>query len=215
MNLPPIYTLGPSTHSRAQNLGWLKQRWLETTIDFSQYDFLILSSKTVVEALEKTDVLWKQIPVMAIGPSTTKMATEKGATVLFSHDGSGGESFAQAVTSHLHDKKALYVRGREVAFDIGSYLQQKGLDVDSQIVYATECECGNQLAEKQDDSVIIFTSPKTVACYFGCREWQGNFQAVCIGQTTAKALPAHINCHIPDEATLESSVKLAERLLGA
>lgn len=216
MPAPSIYTLGPSTHPKVQNLGWLKRQWLDVSIDFSLYERLILSSKTVVEALEQLDASWKQIPVMAIGPATAEKAKEKGAQVLFTHDGSGGESFAKAVIPLLQNKKALYVRGREVAFDIGSYLQkQKGLDVASEIVYATECECGEQAFATEADSVIIFTSPKTVECFFRCQEWQEHFHAVCIGQTTARALPEHIDGHVPGESTLDASVSLAERLLSA
>ncbi|MFT7878771.1 MAG: hypothetical protein ABXS91_00100 [Sulfurimonas sp.] len=49
------------------------------------------------------------------------------------------------------------------------------------------------------DTVIIFTSPSTIRCFFENFEWDESYRAVVIGNAIQKHLPARVEYLVADE----------------
>ena len=62
----------------------------------------------------------------------------------------------------------------------------------------------------EDDSIIIFTSPSSVKCFFNKFSWNSSYKAIVIGKTTATYLPKEIkNYQISSSTSVKDCVTLA------
>lgn len=148
-----------------------------------------------------------------IAPQTAKIVEELGGKLVFTGQNGHGDLFAQELIPHLINKKALYIRGKEVISNLGSILKSNDIFFDELIVYETACKKYKEPPFLPKDSIIIFSSPSTIKCFFNNFTWDESFQAICIGDTTAKYLPSHIKPIVANNRSLESCVEKALELI--
>jgi uroporphyrinogen-III synthase len=182
---------------------------IKTPIDFTSVDYMIITSKEAVLALD--DVLWKSVPVIAISQATAEFILAQGGIVEAIGTGDG-QSLSEMILDAYKDKKMLYLHAEKTAFDMQEALDTGGVKVSSEVVYKTECNTEVE-AVLPDDAICIFTSPSSVECFMKKFEFLPTHRVVCIGQTTAKALPQELEYTLAPKHSVESSVMQALSLL--
>ena len=187
----------------------LKVTYLQPSIDFSAYDYIIATSKEVFAALNKIGS-WKHLPVLAISDSTAQAAKEEGAKVLDIAQGYGGD-IVRLVREKYADLKALYPHAKILAYDIETALSQSGVSVDSFVVYETSCMHSIAI-ELPEDAVCIFTSPSSIKCFEKLYGFLPDYKIVCIGETTRSALPEGVDAIVSEKTSVASCVQRAESL---
>ena len=205
-----VYLLNDVEFEGVCNLPLLATEYLKPSIDFSEVNSLIITSQKALKALEIMDAPWRDKHLFTVGEATAKLVHSLGGRVRYSAEGYG-EDLARAIIRQFPLGRYLYCRGKEVATDVGSMLRRSNIRVQDAVVYSTRCDSSVH-REIPGGSVIIFTSPKTVRCFFKIWEWDGSWKAVAIGKTTKKAIPGNIDVAIPDSPSYEEAVALAKRL---
>lgn len=210
-----IYLLSNKKFDDVVNIEVFKIKFLEPSKEFNiqKYDALLLTSKNSVYALNNFVEGWKTIPCFAIAPITAEVISKHGGNVEYVAHCSGGDEFAQEIKEKLLDKKVLYVRATRVVSNLVSILQSNGVEVEELIAYETVCNDTLDSIDFDDNSVVIFTSPSSIECFFKKYSWKESLHAVVIGNTTAKYLPSHIKYTISSQTSMEECVKLARELI--
>lgn len=178
-------------------------------IDFKNYDFLIITSKQIVEVLKDYDESWKSLPVLAVSKTTAETVQKAGGKIL--EFGSGyGDNLVEIISSYSKEKRWLYLRAKEVASSFAFTCKQNGFYIDEIILYETFCtdECLDVNVE--DDATLVFTSPSSVKCFLKHHTFYEKQNIIVIGTTTAKAIPHGIQYKIADEPTMQSCIKKAQ-----
>ena len=85
-------------------------------------------------------------------------------------------------------------------------LKEHHIECDYIPVYQTVCHEYKHKIKLPLDSIIIFSSPSTIECFFKKVEWDKSFTAISIGRTTAKYFPDFVKPLISDNTSLESCV---------
>ncbi len=206
-----IYLLSDKSVEGAVSLPMLDIRYLAPRIEWSAYNNLIITSGQALQALVALGNEWKEKNLFVVGEATAKRAKELGGKVYYRADGYG-EDLAKAIIRSYPFGRYLYCRPRESAHDLVGMLRRSRIDANEVVVYETQCRSSAPEMTPEGNAVIIFTSPKIVRCFLQHFSWQPGWQAVCIGKTTAQALPKAITAHIPQKPLLEQAVALAVRL---
>ena len=85
-----IYLFATSKSKHAINIKSLDVRFLKPDINFSRYDYLIITSKQTVKALEQYDKKdFIDIPALCVSIKTAVAYSEFGGKILDSGDGYG------------------------------------------------------------------------------------------------------------------------------
>ena len=202
-----IVLLSPTKKEGALSLPLIEFNFLSPNIEISEYDLLIFTSKTAVKGIDNITNQWKRLPSITVGEKTAKEVKKFGGLVSFIGNGYG-DSIINEILKHKK-KKLLFIRGKEVATNLKE-ITKKELPLNEIIVYETLCK--KEGIKLEDSSIIIFTSPSSVKCFFKNYKWKDSYKAVAIGKTTAKELPADIKVYIPTTPTFEHCIDLAKRL---
>ena len=211
MTLKP-FLFSISSHPDAIHVNPLKITFLKPLIDFSEYDYLILTSKQAVKALkEYPETEYKAKPALCISKATAKSFDSLGAKVL-DIAGGYGDDLSQLIQEYPKETKWLYLRAKEIASDFAQASRDKGYLIDEVVVY--ESSCSNKIKNifLKDDSYLIFTSPSSIKCFLKYHQFKESNTVVVIGKTTALALPKNIKSFIADEPTIESCLKVIDSL---
>ncbi len=209
-----IYLLGDKSVPPALNLPMLEIQYLSPSIDLELYDALIFTSKNGIFGIDNITSLWKEKNSYAIALQTAKIIDECNGKLAFIGEKGHGDAFAKELIPHLKNKKALYIRGKEVVSNLVTILKENDIVCDELIVYETICKKYENKQSLPKDSIIIFSSPSTIKCFLENYSWDENFRAIAIGNTTAKYFPPHIKPIISDFTSLESCVKKAIEVLS-
>lgn len=208
----PIYLFSVSSHPDAIHVNSLSVTFFKPDIDFNDVDYLILTSKQVVKALQqypKKEFIDKK--ALCISKATAAAYTELGAEVL--QIGKGyGDTLSDAIRSYPKETRWLYLRAEVVASNFAAELRNKGYDIKEAIVYKSECSKEILKAEVPKEAVLIFTSPSSVKCYLHTHSLLASQKIIVIGKTTAKALPEETACILSPETTIESCIQIAKKL---
>lgn len=205
-----VYLLNDVKFDGAQNLPLLKTEYLKPSIDFGPVNNIIVTSKKAVYALDALGTAWKSKHIFAVGDATAALVRELGGEIYHTARGYG-EDMAKDIIRRYPFGNYLYCRGKEVATDVGALLRRSNIAAVDAVLYTTQCDPA-VAADIPDGSIIIFTSPKTVRCFFRTWTWQQSWTAVCIGKTTKKAMPGDIGVVMPQIPSLEAAVALAKGL---
>ena len=185
-----------------------KIEYLPKKIDFSKYDGIIFTSKNAIYSIDSFNSSWKNLPSYAIAKKTASIIKKLGGKIEFVGEKSHGDDFARELLKVAKDKKLIYLRAKKVVSNLVSILNENGINCDEEVIYETKCmEIKNQILEK--NSIIIFTSPSTIECFFKKFSWDKSFKAITIGKTTAKYLPKNINYEISTIQSIEACIELA------
>ena len=208
-----IYLLSDKEFEGATSLGVIAISLLDVPFTCKDYDALIFTSKNGVAATHRLDESWQKLPSYAIGKGTAKAIKEYGGRVEYTAISSYGNDFAREISAKLKGKKVLFPRAKVVLSDLIDILKSNDVSIDDIIVYETTCKECKKIKKPSDGSILIFTSPSTVKCFFNCFDWNGTYKAVCIGEKTSAKLPSYIETYLPQKLTIPACIELAKTLL--
>jgi len=199
-----IYLFSATPNPKALHVNTLDFDFFQPSINFSNYDYLVLTSKKAVDALQfykKEDYI--DIPALCISKFTKEYYEKFDGKILDIGNGIGS-NLQTIIDTYPKEKKWLYLRAKEIA---GS-----GLHVEEAIVYESRCsdEILNFKLEDRD-AILIFTSPSSVRCFLKNNSLHVEQKVIVIGTTTAKALAKNINYKISDNTSIESCLELANK----
>jgi uroporphyrinogen-III synthase len=207
-----IYILSEKQYEDAQNLPVILIKHFSKNIDLKPYEALIFSSKNGVIALDALTDSWKDIPSYSIGSGTSKEIEKRGGTIVYEARSSYGDDFAREIKTLLEGKKALFLRAKVVTSSLNTILEDAGVLLDEEIVYETVCAQCNSLETPPKNSIIIFSSPSTIECFFSCFEWDATYTAVVIGTKTASFMPKEIPFETAPKQSIPSCIELSKKL---
>ncbi|WP_304545420.1 uroporphyrinogen-III synthase [Sulfurimonas microaerophilic] len=207
-----IYLFSTSSYPDTIHINSLDTTLFTPSIDFSNYDYLIITSKQVAKALEGYErESYIKLPALCVSLQSAKSYQELGGKVL--ELGSGyGDNLIQVIQRYPQDTKWLYLRAKEVASNFVENSKNDGYIIDEAIVYETSCSKEIKTPQVEEDGILIFTSPSSVKCFLQNNQIKQTQKVVVIGKTTAKSLPKNVNFVISGETTIESCVKIAKTL---
>ncbi len=206
-----IFLFSKTSHPDVTHVPILETHFLQPTIDFHDYDAIVLTSKQAVTALEQISPEWKKLPALSVSAKTEEMVKKAGGTLLERGDGYG-DSLDEIIVNKYASLRWLYPRPKVVASNFKERVKEKGVVMDDVIVYETSCNnsCGDIVLP--DNAILIFTSPFTIACFSELFSFQTGFRVVVIGATTAKALPKGVKFVMPDIPNVDGCVAIAKQL---
>ncbi|MEA1954337.1 MAG: uroporphyrinogen-III synthase [Campylobacterota bacterium] len=208
-----IYLLSPTPKEGTVALPMIEFSITATSIDFSQSDTLIFTSKQAVVTANEIDSRWKDYACIAIGSATKKQIEDLGGKVIYHPKSFYGESLSADIAQHFRDLRLLYLRPKEVSFDSKAFLKKEGLDLQEQIIYETSCIDYTPTQKPQENAIIIFTSPSTIFCFLKNFKWDESYTAVVIGQATKVHLPTDAKYVVADRPLITSCIKKAKTLI--
>ena len=204
-----IYLLNNDDYEGVNRLPVIKSVFFDKKIDLSLYDALVFTSKNGVRAIDRIDKNWREKDIYSIGRGTSKEIEKYNANLVYTAKSSYGDDFAKEIKQRLSSKRVLFPRAKVVTSKLNQILKDNGVLLDEIVVYETVCvNYTDDLAPKRD-SVIIFTSPSTIECFFKNFEWRDDYIAVCIGKVTAKAMPDGIEYHLSENPNIPSCIEKA------
>ncbi|MGB5966172.1 MAG: uroporphyrinogen-III synthase [Sulfurimonadaceae bacterium] len=206
-----VFLFSKTSHPDVTHIPILKTLFLQPTINFDDYDAIVLTSKQAVLALEKISPKWRKIPALSIASKTEEMVKNAGGTLLERGNGYG-DSLDDIIVRKYASLRWLYPRPKVVASNFKERVKERGIVMDDVIVYETSCNTVCRDIELPDDAILIFTSPFTIECFLELNEFKESYQVIAIGTTTAKALPDNVKYFMPDEANVNACVQLAKTL---
>jgi len=204
-----IYILSDTKIEGVQNLQLIKTKPIALTIDISNFDALIFTSKNGVIHLDKVTKSWKEIPSYAISKQTAQVIQDKGGNLVFTGKKKHGDQFAEELIKKLQGKSTAFIGAKKVVSDLVDILEKNQIGCIHIPIYETECVVYKDKLQLSKNSIIIFSSPSTIDCFFKNIDWDKSYQAISIGKTTAKYFPSFINPIIAEDTSLQSCVQKA------
>ncbi len=216
----PTYLFSISSHPDAISVNSLSITFFKPTIDFSKYDYFLVTSKQTSEALKQylhpkstssysftAHVELK--PALCVSVASAKSYEDIGGEVL--DIGAGyGDNLVAKIKEYPKNVKWLYLRAKVVASDFVSTCRDEGYDIDEIIVYESACSKEILALHVEDNATLIFTSPSSLKCFLKNSSIKKSHSIIVIGKTTAKALPNGIEYEISTQTTIESCLKLVK-----
>jgi uroporphyrinogen-III synthase len=203
-----IYVLSDKIVTGAKNLPAIVTKFLNIEISLEKYDAIIFTYRNGVLALNSVFTDWKKYQIFTIGNSTAESVKKLGGEALFVCDDGYAKSLADKLIKNYANLRFLYPRARTVAFDLAQTLHKNGIMIDEIVVYETQCNEA-KMDPPEDNSVIIFSSPSTIECFFKRFGWRQSYKAIAIGKTTANCMPKDIVFDIAPQRSLDSAVEFA------
>lgn len=202
----PVYLFSISSHPDAISINSLSITFLKPSIDFTQYDNLIITSKQSCEALKQ--YLHVELkPALCVSTASAKSYENIGGKVL-DIGGGYGDDLGDKIKEYPKKTKWLYLRAKVVASNFVSTCKDNGYDIDEAIVY--ESKCSNEIlnVHVESDATLIFTSPSSLKCFLKNSSIEKSHNIIVIGKTTASALPKGITYQVSTQTTIASCLKL-------
>lgn len=211
--MPTIYTLSDKKIDGATPLYLLKYGFRDIDTDFSKYDTLLITSRNSIKALRVNADIEKiaHKKLFCIGEGSYKEAVEAGFVDVELIESSSGDEFAIKVAPRLKKRVAILLRPKKVVSQIKATLKGMDIEIDELVVYETECVKSSFKIER--GSVIIFSSPSTIECFFKNHPWREDLKAVVIGKKSAQAMPKEIEFELAPRNSLAECVKIAKKIL--
>ncbi len=208
-----IYLLNSDKFENIVNLPVIEINFFHKEINLDSYDALVFTSKNGVKAIDNIDKKWRQKKIYSIGQGTSKEIKKYNTNPIYTAINSYGDSFAKEIGESLKGKRVLFPRAKKVTSKLNEILKKIGVKLDEIIVYETVCKEHQDASKPEKDSVIIFTSPSTIKCFFKSFIWDESYKAVVIGKVTAKAMPQEIKFTYAKEQTIKSCIEVAKYYL--
>lgn len=207
-----IYLLSNQKHKDTKSLSVIDIKYLKTTITCKNYEAIIFTSKNAVLATEQLDKDWKNLEIYSIGKGTSRAITDLGARVFYESSSAYGDEFAKEIAQKLKNKQVLFPHAKEVVSDVFGILKGLHVRIDEAIVYETICKKHEDIQQPEKNSILIFTSPSTVKCFFKYFIWDSSYKVVAIGKKTAEAFPENLIVHTSLGQTIDECIDFAKRL---
>lgn len=209
-----IFLLNSKYNPWVKNLPLYKIELINQKIDLSKIDALVFTSKNAVFSLNELTQNWKKIPSYAISSNTAKAIELLNGNLEFVGTKKDSSSFVTQISNKFENKRVLYVRAREVSFDLKTFLNNKNVDCEELVVYETKMNEKIKKMNLPQNSIIIFTAPSTIRFFFKVFQWREDLKAVVIGQSTAKYLPKEVNnSYLANKISIDSCISKAIEIL--
>jgi len=206
-----IYLFSISSHPDTISINSLDIKFLSVKIDFSKYDYLIITSKQASKALKQYNRMdYIQKPALCVSKQSALSYEKLGGEILDIGEGYG-DNLVNKIKTYPKHRKWLYLRAELVASDFVSICQKDGYSIDEAVVYKSECSKEIINSKVQTNSVLIFTSPSSVKCFLKNHIISSDLKVIVIGNTTAKALPPHISYIVSDETNIKRCIEIAKK----
>jgi len=206
-----IFLCSPKRVEGINALPMIKFKRLKDSLNLEKFDSLIFTSKQAITFTDEINKEWKSKKILAVGKATANLAKKLGAKDIYYPKEFYGESLANDIVKNFKNLKMLYIRPKVVSFDSASFLKSSGIDIEEEILYETNCiEYKDKKLPKE--SIIIFTSPSTIDCFFKSFKWDSSFIAIVIGKSTLKNLPKNIKAFVANEPTIASCIEKAKEI---
>ncbi len=204
-----IYLFATSKSPHAKSIKSLEVRFLKPVIDFAKYDYLIVTSKQTVKALEQYEKeKFINIPALCVSVKSATAYEEFGGKILAVGDGYG-DNLVKNIKEFPKETKWLYLRAKLIASDFVQRSKEDGYDIDEEILYVSECSQEILDVRVDDDSTLIFTSPSSIECFLKNNTINPDAKVIVIGKTTADSLPKGVEYLISEKTSIESCLELA------
>jgi uroporphyrinogen-III synthase len=203
-----IYLLSQTKLEQTINTPTFKIEFLSPKIDFSGINTLVFTSKNGVKAIDQISKNWRNFPSVAVGVKTAETILKFGGKLLATSLGNG-KDLEEMIKERYNNRTFLYLRPEKVAREIAKNLKQKKIRVEEIVVYKTKCFNSGKINKR---SILIATSPSSVACLLKNFIVPKDSIFVSIGITTAKSIPEYFEKHLSEEQTLESCYEKAKEL---
>jgi len=199
-----IYLFSISSHPDAISINSLDITFFKPDIDFSKYDYFIITSKQASKALQQYDKeAYRNIPALCISKQSAKSYEALGGQVLTIGQGYG-DTLEEKIKEHPKETRWLYLRAKVVASDFVHHCIDDGYMIDEIVLYESQCSQKILNISVEDNAILIFTSPSSVNCFLQKNKIKKTHKVIVIGKTTAKALPLGVSYHIAKEPTIQS-----------
>lgn len=209
-----IYLLSPSSKEGTVALPMISFSLVAESIDFSNSDTLIFTSKQAVKSAEAIAPEWKNFPTIAIGPATKREIERFGGKVAYHPTSFYADVLSRDIVTYFKEKRLLYLRPETVSFDMKGALEKEGILLNEQVLYETVCIQYDIADAPSKDAIIIFTSPSTITCFLKNFGWDESYTAVVIGEATVKHLSPGMEYVVADEPLIDSCIAKAKTLLS-
>lgn len=207
-----IYILNDKSIEGVENIPLIKIIYLKNKIDIKNYDALIFTSKNGIYSLNSFNQDWKNIPSYVISNKTKEVLLKIGGKLKFTGKSNNGDDFANELIDILSNKQVLYIRSEKILSNITNILKKNDININELITYKTICnKTPNTIKIPPSNSIIIFSSPSTINCFFNIYKWNYTYKAIVIGETTASYMQKYIsNYDVSEELSIESCIKKAK-----
>ena len=91
-------------------------------------------------------------------------------------------------------------------------MKKEGITLFEEIIYETSCINYLEKDKPKKNSIIIFTSPSTINCFFENFAWDESYVAVVIGKATVSHLPLNVKSFIASEPLIDACIKKAKEI---
>jgi len=204
--LKNVYLFSTSSYPDAISINSLDIKLLKPDIDFSKYDYFIITSKQVANALEQYDEKILK-PALCISELTAMSYKDIGGEVL--HTGTGyGNDVRTIIKAYPESTRWLYLRAKVVASEFVSICQEEGYSIEEVVMYESCCSQEIQNMQILENATFIFTSPSSVKCFLQKNVIDEKVKVIVIGTSTAKALPENVNYTISEKTSIKSCMEL-------
>ena len=199
-----LFSLTPSSNKDIIHSKIIKTSFLDVDIDYSFYDYIVVTSKTSIDFLIQKNI--KNVKLLAISSPTAGHAIKNSFEVKMISDGYG-ENFAQDIDQKFKNKKLLFLRPKKVATNLKTLIKNSKLD--EVVVYETVCNEDKNLKHIDEKDILIFTSPSSVECFFKKYNIKTTQKIIAIGKTTKKAFDQKYTVLLPQKPSIDSCIDLA------
>lgn len=203
-----IYLFSTSAHPDAISINSLEIALFKPEIDFSSYDYIIVTSKQALNALKQynfNDFHTKKL--LCISKATANAAKKMGLYILEVGEGYG-DNLSTILKKYPKSKKWLYLRAEIIASDFAQKSQNDGYNISEITVYKSECSQMIADVNTEENSILIFTSPSSVKCFLKHHTFSSRNSIIVIGKTTAKAIPQKFSYTLAEEPTIEACLSI-------
>jgi len=204
-----VYLFSISSHPDAISINSLDISFFQPSIDFSQYDYLIITSKQACEALKQYNINeYISKKALCISKASAKSFEALGGTVLDIGEGYG-DTLIQKIQTYPKSKKWLYLRAKIVASDFVDVCQKDAYNIDEVVVYESRCSKEIADVEVSQNATLIFTSPSSIECFLKNHIFFDTQKVIVIGKTSAKKLPKGVKYTLSEETSIQSCIDLS------
>ena len=202
----PVYLFSLSSHPDAISVNSLDIKFFHPQVNFTHYDYFIITSKQTIKALKKYDSAeYIQKRALIVSKKSAQAFEKVGGKILDIGEGYGAD-LVQKIQNHPKETRWLYLRAKEVASDFVKRCKDDGYNIDELILYESLCSQEILNIKVEQNASLIFTSPSSVECFLKNNVISQQNRVVVIGTTTAKALPKGIKYIISQETSIQSCI---------
>lgn len=169
---------------------------------------VIISSKNAVRSLAEQGAmdLLRDKHVFCVGPKTSAYLAQ--FNIIPEMTANSSEELAQSLKQRKENTAYTFFCGNLRRPELYNILTEEGIRIDERIVYSTH-HSPKTISDQYD--ALMFFSPSAVISYLSANTI-GDEICLCIGKTTASALPEYISPLIAKEPSEEATIELIKNI---